>query len=259
MRALLIAASLCAAMNGYAQEAPERWELIEELRIGSIDGATALSSVHALLLSPDGREIYVGQHRENLIRVFDAVDGTFLRTIGRRGQGPGEFNWLMDMGWKADTLVVKDAALRRMTLLSQAGQHLRTDPSPNAPVPGAIGSENPITYLANGTIVGLTNISLGEVIGGEIQKAWWVQMTRDGSILRTLAERDVRNAFSYMEIDGRGLAFGQPLSETVFVRIAPNGSTVVVARGEPATDSNARIQVTRFGLSGDTIYNRFYR
>src|SRR5687768_3205668 len=65
--------------------------LVPEVRIGDVEGSeeTQLARVGALVEGPGGG-IYVWDARRTDLRLFDAT-GAFVRTIGRRGQGPGEY------------------------------------------------------------------------------------------------------------------------------------------------------------------------
>jgi hypothetical protein len=64
--------------------------LKEELTLGGAkaQGDAAFSSAWKIAVDSDGK-IYVGDSRQACIKVFDK-SGAFVRTIGRRGQGPGE-------------------------------------------------------------------------------------------------------------------------------------------------------------------------
>jgi hypothetical protein len=64
--------------------------LVEDLRIGTIDGSpeTEFTNIVGIDVGSDGR-IYVLDRSSSNVRVF-APDGSYLRTLGREGQGPGE-------------------------------------------------------------------------------------------------------------------------------------------------------------------------
>ncbi len=104
-RAGVLAAGLLAALlaggcepdaTGAMRE-PERWTLVEELRIGSVeDTLTGFSRVAGVLPAPDGR-VYVADAQDQRIRVFDA-DGGYVGAFGRRGQGPGETEAIRELG-----------------------------------------------------------------------------------------------------------------------------------------------------------------
>ena len=83
------------------------WRLSETLRIGSLDGEDALASVNDLAVSPSG-DIYVTQQWAGSVTVFSS-DGRLARTIGRSGEGPGEFNPSpITLSFVGDTLWVGD-------------------------------------------------------------------------------------------------------------------------------------------------------
>lgn len=65
--------------------------LVPELVIGQVEGAEEylLGDVQALAVD-DAGHIYAFDSQVPALRVYDA-DGTFLRTIGRQGEGPGEY------------------------------------------------------------------------------------------------------------------------------------------------------------------------
>lgn len=90
-----------------------RMELVEELRIG---GAAAgedeiFHFIRGLVTDADGR-IFVIDDGSHAIRLFD-TDGRFVRRIGGRGSGPGEFESVNLLTLWRDTLYVLD--LRRWT------------------------------------------------------------------------------------------------------------------------------------------------
>jgi hypothetical protein len=61
----------------------------------------------------------------NEIRIYDEA-GEHVRTIGRAGEGPGEFSsigWLQLLG--ADTIVAYDRGLRRISVFDRAGELVR--------------------------------------------------------------------------------------------------------------------------------------
>lgn len=68
----------------------ERWRLQERVRIGTADGPIeeALGDVRGLEVDADG-SIIVLDYQANEVRRFDAA-GSYVETIARRGDGPGE-------------------------------------------------------------------------------------------------------------------------------------------------------------------------
>jgi hypothetical protein len=107
--------------------AGEEWRLIEQARIGSVDGAgpDVFASIVDLELDPMGRA-WIADGQQNQIRVFDSA-GTHVRTIGREGGGPEEFNGISGMDWSADgTLWVLDGGNRRFAVYDTAGRLITT-------------------------------------------------------------------------------------------------------------------------------------
>ena len=77
-----------------AESAEPTWgrtEVIEELRIGNVDGDPAYSFdlISDLAVAHDGTIIVV-EGRVPAVRMYDA-NGRFIRDIGRHGDGPGEY------------------------------------------------------------------------------------------------------------------------------------------------------------------------
>jgi len=70
---------------------------------------------------PDGR-IAISNGQSNELR-FYSPDGRFIRSVGREGEGPGEFRVIAGLEpGRADTIIVADAVLPRLTLFSTDGE-----------------------------------------------------------------------------------------------------------------------------------------
>ncbi len=90
---LALALTLVPATAGYAQQ-PPAWRLVEEWRVGGeADGPHAFLDVRALAVFDDGR-IAVAEAKDQQIHLLDGRNGRALRSLGRRGGGPGEFQQL---------------------------------------------------------------------------------------------------------------------------------------------------------------------
>ena len=99
------------------------WELVEDLRLDAI--AEDFSVVWQVSVGPEG-EIVVLEPQDYRVRIYDST-GTPAVTIGRRGEGPGEFQYVGPVFWAADTLVVWDVELARGTYLLTDGTLIRTE------------------------------------------------------------------------------------------------------------------------------------
>jgi DNA-binding beta-propeller fold protein YncE len=98
-------------------------------RIGGEKWFSRLSSV---TVDPSGQRVYAvdlggvssEQHR---VRVFNAVSGEHLMDIGRRGNGPGEFNLPRDLAIGLDgRLYVVDGGNFRVVVFDKEGRYLQS-------------------------------------------------------------------------------------------------------------------------------------
>jgi hypothetical protein len=94
--------------------------------IGTVEGDAAyqLHRVGAALRLSDGR-IVVANYGTSDLRYYAAA-GRHVRTVGRQGEGPGEFSMLSGMvRGGADTVLVFDGRLLRLTVLAPDGSVAR--------------------------------------------------------------------------------------------------------------------------------------
>ena len=112
-----------------------RWTVTEDLVIGVDSGPAELQfgRIGDLDVSPNG-DIAVIDQLSGAVRVFDR-GGTYLRSVGRPGQGPGDLsrsaNGIYWLG--TDSLLVLDPGENRMTVFSPDGSVAATTPLPLAP------------------------------------------------------------------------------------------------------------------------------
>ena len=165
---LLFGVALIAFQSGCGSEsergvAPE-WTLSVEpsLSIGE-DGTPAGEFVRVSTAVPLlGSEIAVVDVGAKEIRVFSG-DGVHLRTLGRSGEGPGEFAGISWVQLSNDTLVVYDLGQRRITLLGLDGAALATiRPQPE----GSQGFGMPRARAPSGDWVIAVNIALASAPQG---------------------------------------------------------------------------------------------
>jgi 6-bladed beta-propeller len=129
----------------------ERWTVEEIMRLGARDSPTEELFSGPLLTTatgPDG-SIYVLDYDAGSISVFSA-EGAFVRRIGRRGRGPGEFMAPVGLSWDAfDRLWVADGA-GRLTVFSRDGEYIRTQ---RRPVQSDARRQHPLIYLPDGSLL----------------------------------------------------------------------------------------------------------
>jgi hypothetical protein len=104
----------------------------EELKIGTAGGDPnyQFGTVAAVDVGSDG-SIYVLDQQSQHVRVFDS-EGTYLRTIGGPGGGPGELSQQPGglVVTSGDTLLVPDIGHQRITRFTGAGQTVGSFPLP---------------------------------------------------------------------------------------------------------------------------------
>lgn len=127
------------------------WSIAAEpdLAIGTVEGDTAyqfygISGAHR---TAEGQYVVVNAGSRN-IRVYDA-QGVFVRSFGRRGGGPEEFEMPVLAGVSHDTLIVVDQAHHRISMVHPEAGIVRV-----ARVADAVGPFlNPVGAFANGEAV----------------------------------------------------------------------------------------------------------
>jgi hypothetical protein len=105
----------------------EAFEVEEELVIGVADGAEEymFQSIRGIDISDNG-DIYVVDYMAQHIKVYN-VDGEYLRTIGRPGQGPGELFRPRTISFtQQGDVVVGD--MNNVTYFSEEGSYIKRLP-----------------------------------------------------------------------------------------------------------------------------------
>jgi len=152
-------------------------ELKEDLSIGGPEaqGDSALDQVRQFLVD-DAGTIYVLDQQAAQVKVFDA-SGKYLRTIGRKGQGPGELEYPMTMSLNERT--------------GELAVHLQSR--------GIVFFKTDGTYLRQLSLMGMLagrarldsrgQIYLLEIImDGENSRYSTKKLAPDGSVLATISE-----------------------------------------------------------------------
>lgn len=111
---------------GSAARPSGRWvmDTVPQFAVGGTQGTgpAELARVIAVVRLSNGR-VAVATRASNELRYF-APDGRHVATVGRRGQGPGEFDQMVEVHRSADTLAVTDRS-GRLQFFSPAGELLR--------------------------------------------------------------------------------------------------------------------------------------
>lgn len=90
------------------------------------EGPTQFSRIEAIHVDARGR-LWVADGQSAELRIF-LPNGSHLRTVGGRGEGPGEFQRVRLLGsFRGDSVAVWDNGLARLTVLDGQGDLARTE------------------------------------------------------------------------------------------------------------------------------------
>ena len=129
--ALLLAAFCLSQLSTLsAQGGPAQIRLTADLRIDAVkESLTGISTVRP---GPRGL-VAISQNSDRQFRIYDST-GARIAAVGRRGAGPGEFQFVQVQGWIGDTVWAYDIPLRRSTFVSASGRVLRVAQQDNPPL-----------------------------------------------------------------------------------------------------------------------------
>jgi len=100
---------------------------VEELSIGGENQEGDIILFEPLwFLADDNKNIYISEWQDQVIKVF-GPDGKYIKTIGAKGSGPGEFQRIESIVFTKDgKLVVTDGGTRRTSFFDSSGQFLKS-------------------------------------------------------------------------------------------------------------------------------------
>lgn len=124
-------------------KSPRRVQLEELWRIGGdSDDENEFFGVLVQLLVDGAGNVYLLDQMLNEVKIF-SPEGEYLRTIGREGEGPGEFRTPADMVFLPESrLAVLQRMPGRIVLLTLAGEPAGEHPLPAREGGGAVGIMN---------------------------------------------------------------------------------------------------------------------
>jgi hypothetical protein len=241
-RIALAGAYVLALALGGAVSGQSAYRLAAEVRIGAMDGAYALTEPGVTTVARNG-VLAVSQPMESLVRLF-RPDGSAVGIIGRRGDGPGEFRAIVNMGFRGDSLWVTDPLSRRLSYFALDGRLLT-----EITWPGSMYL--PDQPLPNGTFAGsaVTRNGAGPV---EQNSPWRVTLfSRDGVQLKAIAT--LHTYSRELTIGGRKVL--SPISDGAISSLSPDGGHLaVVDRRVPERGARGTFSITWINMSnGDTL------
>ena len=115
----------------------EPMEACEVLRLGDgldVPEWLAFTQAPGVMVDAAGR-VYVRGGQAAEIAVLDP-DGSYVRSMGGKGEGPGEFVFIRDMGFVGDTLWLQNWPMLHTSFFDSAGMHLKTEADHGIPSTG---------------------------------------------------------------------------------------------------------------------------
>ncbi len=172
------------------------WKLVPAGTIGGESGTPGeLINPQSLAVDDAGR-VYVSDNKPTIVKVF-APDGRFLHTIGREGEGPGEFR-VAFVATYGTRLVVHDPRISRTSVFDSSGAFLKSwassccyymqitvDTAGRVYVPGMVTKEqkrmiNFTRYSLDGVVVDTVSVPRPE----QEQKDWVIKFGK-GNMMST--------------------------------------------------------------------------
>lgn len=233
---------LLAACSGAEDAGAPTWQLVEERRIGSVDGAGpgTFSEITDLELDPLGR-IYVLDRQAQEIRVFEP-SGTHVRTIGRPGGGPGEFR--LAYGIALDStghLWVVDARAGRYSVFDTNGTFVTSHRRETT----CYGWLWPGRMLPDGSVLDYTCV-LGELPeNSEPVFVRWDSVTRYRDTLPIPPSRIEPRSYDFRDANRTGVMMAVPF--------APGRRALADPRGHLWVGDSDEYRIYEVGPGGDTL------
>lgn len=238
----------------------------EILRIGSVDdpdfGFTAINGVD---LDADGN-IYVFEGSDAQLRAY-SPQGELLRTIGRRGEGPGEFRGAPGFGISGDTLWAVEGFGRRIHLFRLDGTSISTSPIENVTVQlqTGLGIIMPTAMVADGSFIGELRIYTGsrdmEITVGrnDTIPTPRVRFAADGTVIDTAGWMPrfppPESDFRMITVGSNRYSVPQPPADAPLL-VGLDDGHLFIERSTAASGGRERLTITRIGFAGDTVLSR---
>jgi hypothetical protein len=201
--------------------------LVEELSIGVEDGAEEymLGEIADIALGRDG-SIYALDRQVPVIRHYDA-QGKYIRSIGRRGEGPGEYRSVSGLAVAPDgRLLVWDTGNWRINVYSPSG-----DAITQWLTPSGSGGSSMATYARAISVDNAGRIVTRKVIfnAEDIRNrpTVWLRFRPDGRVLDTLRAPHFTDVPELMATSGRAtVTRGVPFMPQRLVALSPLGAFI---------------------------------
>jgi hypothetical protein len=229
----------------------DSWSLRRVATIGSSDGPGAMTTAGGALLIEDG-PVIVSQPRDPGVLLF-TVQGTFLKRVGRPGQGPGDFRQPYWLQYVDGHIAVADPGLRRVSVMTRDGEvRAVVQVPPELRIGGhaltVLGlMENGSVLVSSGDHLAdystaYTPGHLSAIDPATLEVVQWDTVRLAGRIgmLRNPEQPDGSTSFIY------------PHATSDLVVLSPTGNGAALVRRHDI--AGGRAEVVRYGARGDTLF-----
>lgn len=187
--ALIVLTAFFVCDKGLAAPADWRVYQVSEVRVEAAHNDDALLAEAVFLLAA-GDRLFVVDRGDHAVKVFD-YDGRFLRKIGRKGRGPGEFENPSGVCRLQDRLFVADAGNRRVQVLNEEGVYISSFKLPFQPDK---------VHLVDGNLLLVTRLAGGRGVSEKAVHIFDLEGRQVGACLDSLVSGDpvldsLRNLF----------------------------------------------------------------
>jgi hypothetical protein len=244
--------TVLVANTGTGVWEPEtQWTLRETCRIGGIDaeGPEQLNEIVGLASDDLGR-VYILDRQAQDIRVFTR-DGSFVRTIGRSGAGPGEFQRANGILFDPrGHLWVVDPGNARYSMFDTAGVLIDTRPRPIT----SYGYLSDARFTTTGALVEHAFRYLGVSADGRPEAVpVLVRMNVDTAlvVIDTIdTPRAGQNEFFEVRREQNGRLVGMMQMRVPY---SPTHQTIVDPQGAMWTSRNDEYRIWKIDFDGDSV------
>jgi hypothetical protein len=214
-----------------------------------------LTVVTGLVVGPDS-SLYLADPQLSAILHLES-SGAFRSAIGRRGEGPGEFQSVLALGLYRDSLWALDPALTRLTLMPLRGQGAITVPFGGAapPLRASLAPQArrgmPAAVLPDGSLLVQENVRDPASPVGAYLHTFLLRTRRSMEVVDTVARLSMgHSSMEFVYRDGAS-SYIQPFGDDPLYAVSADGSVLVtVNRVAPKGRGPARFTVT--ALEGGT-------
>jgi hypothetical protein len=230
----------------------------EPVRIGAVDDPDyAFSAVSELAVGPDG-SVYTTHFQEAQVRRW-TPDGLPAGTVGREGEGPGEFVSPRTLGFFGDSLWVMDFRTYRASFFSAATGEFLGSSSPRVDLGGAADPQQspprPNQPLRDGSWYARTPGWSDAIARGELTRGQHQRVDESGAPTATVwvQEWSKTDIWALLDEEGGGAFMPQPFGDEPLLHVYEDGGMLIVDRRAYDGEGVAVFRLTRVSTTGDTL------